>query len=373
LATLLLVQRALTAQDEIVPMALAGLALGLSVLIRPVSLLALPAVLLWLWLSRPFGADERSSNLRAALGFGSAFLVGTAPRFLLNLAQNANTLPWGPAEAHQLGVRVLSSPFNFLLSLGATIWQYLAADDVERLSAVSGSWQIGDWGSMIGAMIALAPTGLKLLGFAGVLLLCLLDRFESGLDRGRLPAFFLLLLILGSALALVDERSLLAVEALLTIFAFASLPNLVPGALGGVLGLGLIGLMVFHLIGIGPSQRTASGYRASDLVAAELQTQGAVANQVMSANWSFYDTRSPWHERYRHIPPFVGNADDLVREMKREGVKFLVFDRQTGATQWPQLASLMETERPRPGLQALRSPLRTDESPPNSIAIYRLE
>jgi dolichyl-phosphate-mannose-protein mannosyltransferase len=78
LATLLLVQRAMTARDEMVPMALAGLSLGLSVLIRPASLLALPAVLLWLWLSNPFGADERSSNLRAALGFGAAFL--SAPR-----------------------------------------------------------------------------------------------------------------------------------------------------------------------------------------------------------------------------------------------------------------------------------------------------
>jgi hypothetical protein len=222
-------------------------------------------------------------------------------------------------------------------------------------------------------MIALAPTVLKLLGCTGVLLLCFLDRFESGLDRARLPAFFLLLLIVGSALALVDERSLLAVEALLTIFAFASLPNIVPGALGGVLGLGLVGLMVFHLIGIGPSQRLASSFRASDLVASELQSQGAVANQVMSANWSYYDTRSPWHERYRHIPPFVDNADDLIREMQRQGVKYLVFDRQVGATQWPHLANLLETERPRPGLRAIHAPLRTDESPPNAIAIYKLE
>jgi len=63
----------------------------------------------------------------------------------------------------------------------------------------------------------------------------------------------------------------------------------------------------------------------------------------------------------------------VVAEMRHQGARFLVFDRQSGAGQWPHLAGLLETERPPAGLRALGPLLQTDQSPANQIAIYRLE
>ena len=93
----------------------------------------------------------------------------------------------------------------------------------------------------------------------------------------------------------------------------------------------------------------------------------------MSASWALHDTRSPWRDRYRQVPAYVDSSEALIGAMKRDGTQFLVFDRRTGASQWPHLAALMEIEHAPPGLQPLGPLLQTDESPANQVAIYRLE
>ena len=80
-----------------------------------------------------------------------------------------------------------------------------------------------------------------------------------------------------------------------------------------------------------------------------------------------------WKERYRHIPGYVDSTEALIREMQRQGATHLVFDRRTGAEQWPRLASLLEVERPPAGLRPLKPLIQTDDSPPNQVAIYTLE
>jgi hypothetical protein len=91
-------------------------------------------------------------------------------------------------------------------------------------------------------------------------------------------------------------------------------------------------------------------------------------------SWSFYDTRTAWKERYLRIPGHVDSTEGLIRVMRRQGATHLVFDRRTGAEQWPRLASLLEVERPPPaGLRLLKPPIQTDESPPNLVTIYALE
>jgi hypothetical protein len=268
---------------------------------------------------------------------------------------------------------VAADPLAVLRACWNTIFTYAAGDDLERLAAVAASWQLGDWVSLPGAMISLAPTLLKTLGLLGLASLCWLERFETGLERARLPAILLGLLLVSGALGIVDERSLLVPVTLLIVFAFASLSALLPGAIAGISAIGLLALMLFNQLGAGYAPRLSPAYRASDQVAEKLRDASAAPNRVMSASWSFYDTRSPWKERYRPIPAFVDSVPALQLEMRRQGASFLVFDRQTGADEWPRLAELLDTDRSRPGFVALGPRLRTDQSPANEIAIYRLE
>lgn len=374
LAALLCLQRAV-ASGRLLLTVLAGLAVGLSVLLRPVSLLVPPAVGVWLLWSRPFISDEEEArpNTRHAVGFLLAFALGATPLLLLNLGEHGSVLPWGAPEAGMLAARLLNNPLGLLLAGAQSLAQYVAAEDFERLSAIGGSWQLGAWDSVVGAMIALAPTILKVVGLAGLVVLCWLERFEVTESRARLLAVLLLLMTIGGSLALVDERGPLLIGTLLLVCAFASLPSLMPGSVSGVVSLALVGLMLMHQFGVGQQVRHAASYRASDLVAAELRAAGAMPNEVMSANWSFYDTRSPWRERYRHIPIYVDTTPALIQEMSRQGARYLVFDRDAGAQHWPRLAGLLETNTHRPGLRPLSPALLTDELPPNAVAIYRLE
>lgn len=370
---LLCIQRALSGASPFTSMMIAGLILGLSAMIRPISLVALPAVVLWLAIGRPFRQDEPRSNLRPGVGFSAAFLVGSAPLLIFNTLQHSPTLYWGLPELLMLGKRLLAEPLVVLVAAGGSLAQYLAADDIQRVSAVGGSWQAGDWSSSFGAIIALAPTILKVVGLAGIVCLCWLERMEGLTARGRLLAMVLILFAVSAALGLVEERSLLLLGTILVIFAFAGLPSLLSAEVAGGISLALVGGMLMHQVTGGYPVRPAPEFRASDQVAATLRGAGARPDQVMSANWMFYDTASPWRERYRHLPVYVDGPESLLTEMKRQGTTYLVFDRQTGAEQWPALAGLMDAERPRDGLRSIHAPIRTDQSPPNLIAIYKLE
>jgi hypothetical protein len=222
-------------------------------------------------------------------------------------------------------------------------------------------------------MIALAPSLLKLFGLIGAGCLLWLERFESGSERARLPLILAAVFVVGGALGVVEERSMLLLGAVLAVFAFAGLPALSPGAVSGTASLAMVGFLIFFQFGGAYVSRQSPPFRAADRVADELRTHGATAGQVMSASWAFYDTRSPLKERYHHIPAYVASTDGLIEEMRRRGVKFLVFDRAAGAAHWPRLAELLETDRHHPFLRPIGPALGTPESPPNLVAIYRLE
>lgn len=373
LAALLGAQRALASESPLVPMAFSGLLFGLSLLIRPISLLVGPAVLIWLVSARPLGRGELSAAVRPALGFAAAFAVGAAPTLLVHLTLHTTPVSWGPDELAMLWSRLLADPPRMLLATGQMILQYVAADDLERLGGIGGSWGVGDWLAVPGAMIALAPTILKLLGVLGMFCLLWLERFEATVERIRLPVILLALFVIGGALGLIEERSPLLLGALLVVFAFAGLPSLLPGSLGGVFGVLMIGFLLVYQFSGAQVARQSAVFKASDAVADRLRAAGATPDQVMSASWMFYDTRSPWKSRYLHLPAYVNTSEALIREMQRQGARYLVFDRQVGANQWPRLAELIDPNGPRRGLRAFGSPLTTPGSPPNTVAIYSLE
>jgi hypothetical protein len=143
--------------------------------------------------------------------------------------------------------------------------------------------------------------------------------------------------------------------------------------LSGVLGVLMVGFLLVHQFSAAQVARQSPTFRASEIVSEALELGGATPDRVMSASWSFYDTRSPWRSRYLHIPIYVNSADALVAEMRRQGAQYLVFDRRVGADQWPALTELMESEHPHRGLRVLGSPLTIPGAPPNTVVIYSLE
>jgi hypothetical protein len=357
-----------------VAMSCAGLLAGLSLLIRPISVVAPLAVGLWVWRARPFGEEERWSNLRPALGYAAAFALGTAPRVLLHLVEGTSIVNVGPAELSMVLRRLLDNPAGFVLGSGSAVLQYVAADDLERVAAVSGFWSNGQWGNGLSALVALGPTLLKALGVAALFSLCWEARFEAQTDRASLPALTLLLVALGAGLGLVPERGALLVQVLLITLAFAGLPSVLPGAANGFVGLGLIGLLVFNQLGTDYPVELTTSYQASDRVSTELKLAKAAANAVMSSSWVFYDTSTAYHERYTPIPIQVDSVSSLVAEMRRQGFGYLVLDRNSVARFWPRLTPLLDDPQPREGLRLLKPAFRADDGGGvNWVGVYQLD
>lgn len=374
LAVVLLLQRAPGAKHPLPLVAGAGLLAGLSLLLRPVSLLIPVAVLFWLWRT-PWSTSEEleGPSFPAALVFLGAFAFGAAPLFLSGASNRSLLLDWGPAEAVVLAQRLASEPLGLLRAVGSTLLQYLGSDDLLRLATVVEALRRGAWDSLGGALVALAPTLVKVLGIAGLAALIWLERGELAVQRARLPLILLGVLVVGGALGIVDGRSPLPVTTLLIVFAFAGLGALLPGAGAVAAGLALVGLLVMGQFGAGSPLWLTSQQRHADQVATVLHEHGARPEQVLSASWTFYDTRSPAQERYRPIPLYVDSLDQLVAAMRRQGTRYLVYDRDSGVEHWPRLAELLTTERPDPRLRRLTPPLTTESTPPNTIVIYTLE
>src|SRR5687767_5162629 len=100
LGTLLCIQRAAASESSLAMMAFAGLLGGLSALVRPVSVLLLPAVCLWIWLARPFDddPDNHAGGLRQSFGFVAAFVTAASVQVLWNLSQGRMATPWAFSE-----------------------------------------------------------------------------------------------------------------------------------------------------------------------------------------------------------------------------------------------------------------------------------
>ena len=357
-----------------VGMACAGLLAGLSMLIRPISVVAPLAVGLWIWRARPFGEEERWGNLRPALAYAAAFMLGTAPRLLLHLVERTPVVTVGPPELSLVLRRFIDNPAGFTLGSASAVFQYVAADDLERLAAVSSFWANGQWGNSLSALVALGPTLLKVLGLAALLSLCWEARFEAQTDRASLPALTLLLIVLSAGLGLVPERGVLLVQVLLITLAFAGLPSILPGSANGFVGLGLVALLVFNQLGTDYPIELTSSFQASDRVSTELKLAKAAPTAVLSSSWTFYETSTAYHERYTPIPIQVDSITSLVAEMRRQGYSYLVLDRNSVATFWPRLTPLLDDPQPREGLRLLKPTFRTDDgSGVNWVGVYQLD
>ncbi len=394
LASLWLVVEAVDADEPGRWLVAAGALGGLSYLVRYTSTLALPALGLWLLLARPWG--------RATLGLGGryvlAFVVAATPQLVLStlqhgsplynttLAKNvwvgnyAGPLPelrWGQVadSVSLLGV-IRLDPGQFLLNwgtniVGPTIWGDVAtiAAWCARLAGGGGLAPTGAAG-LAGLAIALLKV-LAVLGAAAVLLRGAGWTPDLGLKAGFL-ALFALVFAAATGLAFITERLLLITVPLLVVLALAALHHLADRRGAAVAATLALAVLAYHLAAFGYQERWMLGYPHAAEASALVRARGGTAGEVYSTSWGFYDYDSPWLEHYRPLPIETASPDALVATMRARGVRYLVFDRNSGLAQWPQLEALLHPEQRPGGLRLVGAPILSRETPANLVLVYAL-
>ncbi|MDP9374535.1 MAG: glycosyltransferase family 39 protein [Chloroflexota bacterium] len=394
LASLWLVIEAVDADEPARWLIAAGLLGGLSYLVRYTSTLVLPALGLWLLLARPWGR----ATLRLGGGYVLAFVVAAMPQFVLStlqqgapfynttLAKNvwvgtyAGPLPelrWGQiADSVSLLHVIRLDPGRFLLnwgtnSVGATVWGDVLtiAAWCDRLVGGGGLAPTGPDG-----LAGLAPALLKVLavlGAAATLLRGAQWTPDLGLKAGFL-ALFTLLFTATTALAFITPRLLLIAIPLLVVLALAALHHLATRRAATIAGVLALAALAYHLAAFGYPDRWMLGYTHAAEASALVRAQGAAAGAVYTTSWAFYDHASPWLEHYQPLPIDTPSVDAVVATMRARGVRYLVFDRNHGLAQWPQLEPLLHPERQPGGLRLVGAPILSREHPPNLVLVYAL-
>jgi hypothetical protein len=372
----------------------AGLVAGGSYLVRYTSLLIVPALGLWLVLAYPWG----QATWRRGGAFLLGFLAAASPQFVLSaiqhgspfytttLAKNvwvgnyAGPLPeltWGQvANTVPLGTVIRADPGRFLLNWGTNIVAPTFGNDLASL--LGWSQQVANGAQFVASgptgLAAMIPGLLKIgaLLCAGTLMLRGGDWApDLGVKAGFL-AIFAAAFTAATALAFVTERHLLLVIPLLIVLAFAALSNLAEQRWARLLGFGSLALLVFHLATYGYVDRWLLGYGHAAQASAVVRAQGATAGEVYATNWGFYDYDSRWLEHYEHLPIGVASVDELVALMRARNIRYLVYDRNGGMAQWPQLEALQHPERDPGGLRLVAAPILSRETPSNLVLIYAL-
>lgn len=394
LASLWLALEAIEAEEPGRWLVAAGLLAGLSYLVRYTSTLLLVAVLLWLLLARPWGR----ATARLGGAYALAFVVAAMPQFVLSalqqgspfytttLAKNiwvgnyAGPLPelrWGEvADSVSLLQVIRLDPGHFLLNWGMNIVGPTVGGDV---AAIAG------WAERLAGGGGLAPTGpdgpaglavalLKVLAVLGAAATLLRGREwmpDLGMKAGLL-ALVALLFTATTGLAFITERLLLITVPLLVVLALAALHHLADRRGAAVAGLLALAALVYHLAAFGYPDRWMLGYPHAAEAAALVRARGGVASEVYATNWGFYDYGSPWLEHYEPLPVDTPSIDALVATMRARGVRYLVYDRNSGLAQWPQLESLLHPEQQPGGLRLVGAPILSRERPPNLVLVYAL-
>lgn len=372
----------------------AGIAGGLSYLVRYTSLLILPALGLWLLLGSPWG--------RATLRHGGEYLVGflvaAAPQLVLSTLQHgspfyttalgknawvgiyAGPLPeltWGEvADSVSLLTVIRADPGRFLLNWGGNIAGPPLGNDLAAAIAWSGQVLNGAPFAIAGSngLAALLPGLLKLVAGLGALILLLRGTTwvpDLGVKAGFL-SLFAALFAAATALAFITERLLLLLVPLLVALSFAALGHVASAHRAMIVGIGAIALLSVHLATFGYPARWMLGYEHAHQASDIIRAQGAVASEVYTTNWGFYDYDSRWLAHYEHFPIGIASVEDLTALMRARGIRYLVYDRNGGIAQWPQLAALAHPEWEPGGLRLVGDPIQSRETPPNLVLVYAL-
>lgn len=372
----------------------AGLAGGLSYLVRYTSALLIATLVIWLVVWRPFPRLGRSTLFAYLLAFG----IAAAPQFVLSILQHGTpfyttTLAknvwigiyggpqpepvWGRvADAVDLESVIRFDVWRFLANWAVNATQPVIVNDVVEVATV-GLGLAGGWTGAVPPAVAvsgMAPKLLKVLAAAGLFVLALRgDGSHETEARGGFLMLFTLLFTWTTAMAFITDRHLLVAVPLLGIAGYAALGVSMTSRGRLVIGGLAVVVLGLHLMTFDYPTRWMVGFDHGRQVSERLRVFRPAPEQVLSSNWAFYDYDSPWRAKYLHIPVYIDGVATLVDDMRRRGVRFVVLDRNAGRAEWPGLEPLLNQERAHAGLRPVGPAIYTREWPPNEIVIYRLE
>lgn len=372
---------------------MAGLAGGVSYLVRYTSTLLIAALVLWVLIWKPFPGRQRNMLITYGLAFG----IGAAPQLVLSVLQHGTpfyttTLAknvwvgiyggpqpepiWGRvADAVSLESVISFDLWRFLASWAVNATQPVIVNDLADVIAILVGLATG-WTLPVSLTVAVAgvlPKVLKVLAIAGLFLLALRgDGSRQTEARGGFLMLFTVLFVSATAMAFITDRHLLVAAPLLTIAGFGALGIL--GTPRGALAIGSLAvlLLALHLVYNDYPTRWMIGYDHGRQATERLSVFDPHPTEVMSSNWVFYDYNSPWRAKYVHIPVYIDSVPTLIDDMRRRGVRYLVFDRNAGRAEWPGLLPLLNLEQPPAGLRPIGPAIYSREWPPNEIVVYRL-
>lgn len=373
---------------------LAGLAGGASYLVRYTSSLLVATLLLWFLIWRPFPGRQRRMLVTYLVAFGiaaapqlvlSVLQYGT-PFYTTTLAKNVWVGVYGGPQPEPIWGRVADAVslesvvsfdlWRFLASWAVNATQPVIVNDLADLFGI-GVGLVSGWTLPIPLTVAVSgvlPKVLKVLAIAGLFVLALRgDGSRETEARGGFLMLFTVLFVWTTAMAFITDRHLLVAVPLLAIAGY--------GALGvtlsprGALGAGAVAILLLsiHLASFDYPTRWMIGFDHGRQATERLRAYQPAPDEVMSSNWVFYDYDSPWRAKYVHLPVYVGSVTTLIDDMRRRGVRFIVFDRNAGRAEWPGLLPLLDLEQPPPGLRPVGPAIYSREWPPNEIVVYRLD
>jgi hypothetical protein len=373
---------------------LAGLAGGASYLVRYTSSLLVATLILWVLIWRPFPGRQRQMLVTYLLAFGIAaapqlvvsVLQHGTPFYTTTLAKNVWVGIYGGPQPEPIWGRVADAVslesvisldlWRFLASWAVNATQPVFVNDLADVVAIGVGLATG-WTlpvSLSTALSGVLPKALKLLAIAGMFVLALRgDGSRETEARGGWLMLFTIIFVWATAMAFITDRHLLVAVPLLAIAGVAGL-GLSASPRGALLiGALAVLLLALHLTTFDYPTRWMIGFDHGRQATERLRPFQPAPGEVMSSNWAFYDYDSPWRAKYVHIPVYVDSVPTLIDDMRRRGVRFVIYDRNAGRAEWPGLLPLLNLEQPPAGLRPVGPAIYSREWPPNEIVVYRLD
>jgi hypothetical protein len=350
---------------------LAGLAVGLSYLIRYNGLVTAGIGLLWL-VAVAVG-NRRSADWKAIAAYLLGFFIGSALQWVASWLATGNPFYNDPGQNvwfHLYGKTDFIEEWQ-QAPKGISTFQVFAGDPVRFIQHWWSSFE-QFW---IAPELTLLDAPLKLFAQAGLVFLILAPGPVALRQRG-LVGLFVLAHVASLSFLRLDRRFLLVMIPPLAIGAVYFFASLIPPRWERPRSLpfNLLVLLVGLIWAVQSPIGFVQGRPGPDKMVIEVSNILHAAGmsspyQVGSTHVKLQDAVAIARDRFPQayvLAPGLSSVDALVREMRTRGWRFFIYDRDTGQKVYPALESLLSPDSRPPGL----APIYFADD--RQIVIYRL-
>ncbi len=352
---------------------LAGLIAGLAYLVRYNGMITAGASALWLVAIAVY--DRRRAAWKAVGIYVAAFLLITALQWVPSWMATGN--PFYNDQGQNVWFHLYGKT-DFIAEFeqapkGITVVQLFVNEPVRFVQ----HWWAAFQRFWVAPELTLLDAPLKLFAQAGFVFLLLAPRPVAPRLRGLL-ALFVLAHLASLSMMRLDRRFLIVMIPLLTIGAIYFFASLIPPRWERrslVLSYNVIVLLAGLVWAAQTPVSFAQGRPKPDETVIQagniLHAAGmSSAREVLSTHLRLQDAAAPGRDRFPQaywVATEAQSVADLVQAMRSRGWRFFIYDRETGATVFPALQSLLSPETRPAGLAPIYFP---DD---RQFVIYRLD